>query len=451
MNKLYSFVAFLFLASSLVAQPKVCKEDFQKALGLKNKGEYKAAATAFEKAAKCPGFMATERNQCKELAKTCNNLARKASTKGGNGKTKTGKNEGSKPKGKPEAERLFSGYLRATCNGSIRGAQMNVLVSAKNLTDNKLIVRCLISPKDGSGHVNTESPMAGDYTIEGGLSGQEQEVTFANEEEWVEVNIFVPFAVMDLAGNYAPQMMKSDLYIFQNGAKTPLAEYHDVYDALTTHTITLDGHIDDYELEVGYLGGLLELQPAVCSGNEVIWENIPSWITRDAAGLHVDGNNSPDDRAAIIHVFSSGGGNIINLSILQNGRSEDDRTTATINKTWLEEIMRNPAQNLKQLNVHVACEIVGANNKEVTLYAYFYCPDGTTPLLDDKGEQVVAWEKVFCDYAESAFDDIVLPMWLNSVTNAKNNKEKEARYYILFSEDDGQNWIGRYGPYTIKW
>jgi len=63
----------------------------------------------------------------------------------------------------------------------------------------------------------------------------------------------------------------------------------------------------------------------------------------------------------------------------------------------------------------------------------------------------VAWEKVFCDYAESAFDDIVLPMWLNSVTNAKNNKEKEARYYILISEDDGQNWIGRYGPYTIKW
>lgn len=455
MRKILVSILFLTLTLPLAAQSQFCESVYKKyydeGIAKYNKGHYKEAAKAFSQA-HCPraaDLSAAKSAELDKWAKKCqqamNNAARKA---------KPAAKEPvavSKPMEKTEVEVLYANYLRATCNGSVRGAQMELLVTAKNLRDNKLRVCALISPQNGSGKVNNASPMASQYTVEGDLAGEEQEVKFADGDICSSVTVFVPFSVMDFSGDYSAQMMKADIYVYMTGNNTPVTEYHGVYDALSPHTITLDGQIGDYELEVGFLGGLLELQPAVCSGNEVLWTDIPSWITKDAAGFHIDGNDSPDSRSATIHVSSSGGGNVINLIITQNGRGEGDRSTTVVNRVWLEEVMRNPARNLKQLNVHVAFEINGAQGKEVSVCAYFFCPDGITPLLDENGNQVMASGKGYCDYAESAFDDFPIAMWLNSVTNAKNNTANEARYFILISEDGGKSFISRSGPFTISW
>jgi len=459
MRKVLLSIFFIALTFSVAAKPDGIdcasnfKKHFDEGKALYAKGKYKEAIRAFDLAV-CPSLTATQSAELDDWAKKCKNGLNKTASR----KPKpSDKGPIIQPQEKPEAEVIYAGVLRTTCEGDARGAEIELLITAKNLKDNKLRLCSFIAPLKGSGKVNDASPLASQYTLEGGFSGLEQEIQFADGEVCTSVKVFVPFSVMDFAGDYSAQILKADYFVYLSGEKTPIAHRSEKYESILPYTISLWRQINDYDKEVDYLGGLLldfgGYNLATCGGDihNLLWQDVPEWVVIDEKGLHVTENTSSSSRFASIGISSKKGGNVIRINITQNGRSEGDLTTATINKAWLEEIMRNPAQNLKQLNVHVACEIVGASNKEVTLYAYFYCPDGTTPLLDDKDEQVVAWEKVFCDYAESAFDDIVLPMWLNSVTNAKNNKEKEARYYILISEDDGQSWIGRYGPYTIKW
>lgn len=457
MYKLLFSVVIFFITSTLSAQPELCKKDYEKAIDLRNKHNYSAAASAFERAAECPGVTATESAQCKELAKKCRNSAnkntvRKPKTVSGNTPiTEPSGTASNKPNENPRVEILFSGYLRATCNGGIRGAEMNVLISAENLKGNNLVVRCFISPKDGSGRVDALSPLSVDYSLENGLSGQEQEVAFVDNGEWVNVNIFVPFSVMDFAGDYSARMMKSDLYVFLKGNKTPLAEHHEVYDALSPHSITLGGRIGDYPLDVDWKGGLLDLHPAVCSGNDVLWQNVPSWVVSDEEGLHVTENDTPTPRTSTLHVTSSGGGNVINVIIRQKGRTEGQGASAKINAVWLEENVVDPRIGIRRFRIHVDCEVSGARGKEIRAYAAFYGPDGTTPIRLSSGNDFKCFTKAIADYTESAFDDIPINVSYSTLSSALNNSGNSAIYYVYISEDKGQSWMAQSGPYTVTW
>lgn len=444
-------MALLLVASSLTAQPEICKNDWDKAVKLRNEHKYKEAASAFRKAAECPGFVATDKVQLYDLAKKCESLVK------GSGKDKTQTQKPnptakpSKPTGRPEVEILYSGYIRAACNGGVRGAEMEVLMSAKNLKNKNLIIRCMISPKDGSGLVNVTSPLAAEYTLEGGLAGQEQEVSFVEEEEWVNVKIFVPFSVMDFSGDYSAQMIKSDLYVFQKGDKSPIAENHCVYDALSPHTIALGGRVGDYILETDWLGGLLDLHPAVCAGNEVLWRDLPSWIVMDDAGVHVTENPSPDSRTATLHVSSSEGGNVVNVIINQKGREEGQGAIARINSVRLEENYVHPRVGVRQVRIHVECEVSGARGKEIRAYAILYCSDGVTPMHTSTGDEMKYFGRGIADYTESAFDDIPVCVSYRSLYDASNCGDNKAVYYICISEDQGESWLAKSGPYTLTW
>jgi hypothetical protein len=460
MRKILFFALFLLPMATLMAQPEVCRRKYsqklEEGIGLYNGGKYEEAARSFN-SAHCEALTLVQHEGLNEWAKKCKDgINARRKTGSGAGKSGSGKAGSTaatkKPAGKPKVDILYTGYMKATCNGDVRGAELELLITAENIKGNKLRLCCFIAPINGSGKVNKASPLASAYTLEGGLSGVEKEVTFAEDEACTSVTVFVPFGVMDFAGDYTTQMMKADMYIYQKGEKKPMAEDHEVYEGLSPHTISFGGRIDNYDLEVGYLGGLLGAVPAVCKGNNVIWENLPYWIKQDEVGdIHVTENSSSSPRTATLHVSSTGGGNVVNVNIRQKGKTADDHATASVKDVWKDEMMRDAARNIKQLNIHVEFEISGARGKDISVYVKFYCPDGRTPLVNDKGERVEASWTEHCRYTETYFDDFPVSMWLNDVTKAANNKAHEAIYYIQISIDEGQTWLTQSGPYTIKW
>lgn len=489
MRKIFFSLFFLSLTFSVAAQRGggySCESNYQnkynEGKSLYGRGDFRAAAKAFS-AANCPDLSAAKKVDLDKWAKKCrdginSSNRRPASTNSGNSGTSAnssnsnnnGNSSGSvnsrippaKPKPaveRPKVEILYSGYLKATCDENIRGAELQLLITAKNVKQDRLRVRCLISPQEGSGHVNDDSPLAYLYTVDGTLSGQEQVIDFSNEE-CASVTVFVPFGVMDFGGNYTAQMMKVDLFLYQMGETSPIAELHELYEGLSPHTITLGGSIDNYDDAVDFRGGLLDLHPAVCSGNQVLYENLPYWIKLDGEGLHVLDNTSSSPRSATFQVSSSGGGNVINVNISQEGRL-NAHATATIKRVWSDKAVINAAQNLYKVSVHLKCELSGVRDKEITYGVFFYKPDGN-PLLDVNGEPLVVTEKDYFEDSEIIIDDSeILLQLLRTNTGPKlyyrdgrqaaTDIGDEATYYLKMSDDDGQTWITQSGPHTIRW
>lgn len=450
MRKVLFFAWCICVPIFLIAQPEVCKRNYtvklDEGIALYKKGDYRNAARTF-KSAHCPSLTATQHAGLDDWAMRCArgiNAEKVKTAVGGNKVTQ-------KPKEKPEVEILYSGYLRATCSEGIRGAELAVLVTAKNLRGNKMIIRCIISPQDGDGKVNNSSSLASMYTVGDGLSGQEQDLVYGDGEECATTTIFVPFSVMNLSGNYSPQSMKADMYVYLPNDNNIVAEHHQVYNELSPHTITLEKRTDDFNIDVDFLGGFRKLGPAVCTGNKIIWDGLPSWATTDNEGIHIMENASSEDRSATIRVSSSEGGNVINVTINQKGRKEGQTAIAKINKVWLENNYGYSGNGAGRCKIHVNCEVSGARGKEIRFYAVFFCSDGKTPLRLPSGNELKCSARALADYTESAFDDVPISISYSSLSSAENCSDRKAVYYIRVSDDKGQSWIAQSGPYVITW
>lgn len=468
MKRILFYVLFLATASMTFAQgpcEKRYNKHYPEGVSLAGKGKYREAIKEFQ-SAQCESLTAVDKAKILAKVEECKNKLN-ASEKAKSSKPKkpaatqapveaktpdtSPATTEMQPAGEPPVEVLFCEYLKATCRDGVRGVELMVTVFGRDLIDNRLHVNCVVSPKNGSGKVVDSSPLAASYTVEDHQPGQAQILTLPDGEVCASTTFFIPFSVMDFMGDYSQQPMNTDIFVYRTGENKPVAKYHaDSDEGLAPYTITVNRRTSDCNLEAPYSGGVLSLDLAVCPGNSVVWTDLPYWITSDEEGIHVTENSSPSPRSATIHVSSTAGGNVVNVNISQKGR-ENMRATATVNKVWLEDILRDAENDIHQLNVHVDCEITGAKGKEIRVYAYFYCPDGTTPLLDENREPVVAYGRATSNYTETYFDNFPIAMWLHSVTEAVNNKAREAKYYIMISEDGGESWIGQSGPYTITW
>lgn len=352
----------------------------------------------------------------------------------------------------PHVDLLQSGGIHATCNEGRRGAEFKVVIVAKNLKDKKLVARCLIAPVSGSGRVAVGSDPSGKFTVQG-MSGQQQEFEVAGQEENISATFFVPFSVMFLGGKYGAQNLKVDLTVTQAGSRTPLATLKQQFEGLETHTIAIEKCTDNYTWTkpIEYTGGTLDIQPAVCPGNKLVWSRLPAWITSDEDGLHVAENTTNKSRSATVRVASSEGGNTIKVNLTQRSSLERPTATAQINQVWTEEDLVSQRDGYRKFVIHVDCDVSGARGKEIRAYALFYCPDGRVPLRSPSGEEITCFNKSRANYAESSFDDFPITVFYSRLSNAKNNRRKEAKYYVCISEDGGQSWIAKSGPYTIKW
>ena len=403
-------------------------------------GDYKKAIECFNDAASCPSITKKQREELDEWVGKCTQ-ALKASKKQ------------SAPDATPQVEILYTGYITATCVEGRRGAKLDVVIEAKNLKDKRLKARCLMAPASGNGRILVGSDPKGNYTVQGAMSGQDQEFLVSDQVEYISATFFVPFSVMNFSGKYGAQNLKVDLSVTQVGGRTPLATLKQTYEGLEVHTIAVEKATDTYEWNkpIEYTGGTLDILPAVCPGNKFVWSRLPAWIKSDDEGLHVAENPSDKSRTATIRVASSEGGNTVKVTVNQRGRLERETATGKINEVWTEEDLVSQRDGYRKFVIHVDCEVSGARGKEIRAYAVFYCPDGRIPLRSPSGEEITCFNKSRANYAESSFDDFPITVFYSRITNAKNNRRKEAKYYVCLSEDGGQSWIARSGPYTIKW
>ncbi|MGX8712598.1 MAG: hypothetical protein ACSW8I_02780 [bacterium] len=448
MRRILFLVVFLMTAVLLKAQYVDCNTNYAQKLDegttLYHNGDYRAAAKAFG-TAHCPLLNASQHAGLDDWAQKCvvgiNAQSRSAFEANQDATVK-------KPsvRLKPEVEILYAGYVKATCEGSVRGAEVMALVFARNLPDSALRVCCVIGPREGGGRVLESSPLAQEYTVNGDRSGQERLVLFDRGEECRIVEFFVPFSVIDFKGNYSPQPLNCDFFVYPREGNVPLAKCHMEFDGLSPHTITVDGHTGDYDLDVDYFGGLFDPLIAVCSGNEPRWSGFPSWIVSDEEGIHITDNETIEPRSAVLHVSSTGGGNVININVFQKGRKEELVPTAVVNRVWHDGV------GTKKMAVHVDCEVSGARGRELRVYALFYCEDGTTPLLDIDGDEIKPYAKALAGFTESAFDDIPVFVSHYLLSTATNNGGRHSGvYYICVTENKGFTCLARSGPHNITW
>lgn len=472
MRKILLSIFFFSLTVPVTAQfcETIYKQKFSEGKSLYSKGQYEEALKAF-KNAHCRDLSATKHAELDEWALKCKKAGNSSGSKKKPSTSNTSNNSStsssitvpSKPKpAKPKVEFLYSGYLRATCDGNVRGAQMLFLFTAENIKDDRLKVRCSISPQEGSGMVNKNSPLADEYTLDNGLSGQEQIVRLSDDEEFSSVTVFVPFGVMDFGNDFTEQMMKMDLYVYQAEDNTLITELHDIYPSISPYTITVNGSTDDFDLDVDYQGGVLsEIRYAVCQGNGVVWSNLPYWVSEDENGfLHVASNKSTSPRSATLHVTSSEGGNVVNINIFQKG-NENTSASAKIKRVWSEQTVLNPDQYLYKISIFLKCDLFGVLDKEITYGVFFYESNGK-PMIGVDGNPLVVTEKDYFDDPEelNVNSEILLQLirsdagsrlFFRNGREAVDNPSREAVYYIKLSEDDGQTWFAQSGPHTIKW
>lgn len=347
---------------------------------------------------------------------------------------------------------LQSGQISATCNDGRRGAELNVTFRVKNMKGQRVHVRCLIAPQAGDGKVLSDSDPTGEYTLPGGLSGQEREFSVNGNDVRLDATFFVPFSVMDFHGNYSAQSLKSEITITDPLSGNILATLNQTYNNLQTHTVSVRQRTDTCNIETDYLGGCLEWENfAACAGNEIVISDLPKWVTRDEEGLHILDNDTPKPRSTRLYVSSSEGGNIVELNIAQQGRKTTQKATARINSVWMDERISDSRDPIGILIIHVDCEVTGARGKEIRLYARFCKPDDDQPLLNAFGNPIELYNRASVTYAEAGFDDFSLTTFYNRFTSATNNTARQARFYICLSEDEGRTCLALSGPYTIKW
>ena len=452
MRKIIAILIIMLLSLASVAQPDCrSKSQSQRTKGefLFRKGEYKEAIKLFKAASSCPAISRTEQEKLSVLVKKCTEALvahRYSDTLSESDQTVT-----TVAVVKQQVEFLYVDYLKSICDGKTRGAELSVVLLVQNYKGSRLRLVCKMAPKNGSGKINESYSSAAEYTIDGGMSGQEQEFFVDDDELYLPVTIFVPYGVMDFAGDYSPQAVKADLFVYMNGGESYVTEFHRMYDDISPHTITVGGRSDEYDLIVEYNGGLLDIMPAVCYGNDVVWSNFPSWINSDLYGIHITENTTSETRYATLKVTSTEGGNVVNVNITQKYRAEGQLSSGKVNDVWMEENLIEDNQGVKKVRFHVDCEVTGARGKEVSLYILFYNPDGITPLLNADGKNVMCSSMSKAPYTDTRWDDFPITTSYKCFTDAQNNSVHEAKYYVCLSEDGGKTWIVKSGPYIIRW
>lgn len=308
---------FFFILSYPATGQINCENQFKKYFGygksLFEKGKYTDAAQNFSNAVNCLHVTATQRAEVDEWKEKCRNAINAAAHK-----KKTNPN----PAAKPKVDIIYSDYIQSVCNEGLYGAQLQLLIMAQNIKKNKLRLCAFMAPLNGNGKVNYDSPLALDYTLKGGLSGQEQAISFDNGDECVAVTIFVPYAVMNFNDLNAFHQINTDIYVYLNGETSPISENHKVYERIATYTIVLKGSVNYYDYEADAEGGLLfDISDIKSCGNyhfdELKWSDVPSWIKIDREGFHILRNVSSSSRSASIHVQHPFGGNIVTVNIRQ--------------------------------------------------------------------------------------------------------------------------------------
>ena len=443
-------IAFFFIPSISFAQSQ-CKAGEMADEAFRN-GNYQRALDLYNAAAKCPEVARSEKlkRENKENARKCvNRMNAKTRTEG---KPSQNTEEKTHVNAKPQVDLPYFGQLGTDCNNGRRGSELSVAVKVENMKGKNIRVCCLIGPQDGDGKVLPGSDPSGEFTVQDGMSGQEQMFHVTNEEELFFMTFFVPFSVMNFNNNYLAQIIKTEITIFQEGSKTALYNQSQLYGNVETHTVAVAEHTDTYTINTDYhRRPILEWdQFAVCPGNEIVFSQMPEWITKDEEGLHVMENIDFVPRSANIDVASSEGGNVVKITVVQEGRSEGEKASAVINNVWMDEKIYDPRDQIGRLGIHVDCDITGALGKVIRVYALFYTPDGERPLVSQSGK-VSVFNKSTIQYADAHYDDFPIDIYYGRITNTLNNSERKASFYICISEDEGKSCLARSGPYTIKW
>ena len=316
MKRVFPLIFCLVVNCCLSAQPDVCKSNYTKKLdegiSLFNNGKYREAARTFSDA-HCPAITTAQHVGLDEWASKCVDALNKRKRK-----TIPKKNLA-----KPEVEILYSGYIKAVCKGNLRGAELKVVISTKNLKGHTIDVVCIIASMTGSENVLAGTDSTGIYTAQDGKSGQKQHFFISDHEEYTTINFFVPFNVMDYDRSLLWQNLNSTISVTVDESQKTIAQESQTYESIETYTFTFRKGTRKI-LGLDYMGGFIEWTDfASCEGNkveEIIITRMPNWITRDEDGIHVAENPSPSPRTATLKASLVTGGNSVEIIIKQQGR-----------------------------------------------------------------------------------------------------------------------------------
>ncbi len=356
---------------------------------------------------------------------------------------------------KPEVKVMYTRY-ESNCTDGLAGSSLTMWLSVKNMQGKRLMARCYMSPETGGTQAVVANDPRGKYTVFGGRSGQQKEFIIIEEEDYFSATFFVPYSVMDLKGNYGEQMLKTDLYVYEEIADPskenmkvfPGAEAHESF-PLHPVTITVNGGTKDVTVPVDYGGGMLDLNITTCDDN-LKWGPLPDWIRVDLGGVQVSENTAPESREAVLHVGSANGGPSIAIRVVQEGLTLD-KIEAKVNEVKLEEHVVDNSYGAEVLKMHLSIDIKGAQGRKMKAVALFYADDGVTPLMDKYGKEVRGQGLGTINSSNAWFDDFVIRAYYNHFVNAVNLLGNEAFIYIGISFDDGETWTTRSGPYKVTW
>lgn len=361
------------------------------------------------------------------------------------------------PEPEPEPEvKIISSRYEGGCNQGRAGSTVTSLICVKNMKGQRVKARCYMAPERGGAKAMLAYDINGKYTVYGGKSGQEKEFAVDEDEVFLTATFFVPYNVMDFKGNYAEQPLKADLYVFQetvdpkkeNMNIIPGGEAHE-YFPMHPVSIMVNGSSNDIDLPVDYEGGVLDLNIAACS-DEVKWSEMPAWIRVDAYGIHIEENNTPTTREAVVTVSSSEGGAPIAIKVKQEGVTAD-KIEVKINQVKFDEHVVDNSYGAEVLRAHISVDIKGAHGRTMKAFLLFYAEDGTTPLVDKYGKEVKGFGMGSIPSNNAWFDDFVVRAYYNHFVNAVNVVGTLTKVYVAVSFDDGETFVARSGPYTIAW
>lgn len=361
------FAMFLFSGILLAAQPPCQYEKkMEQGKALYEKGQYLQAKYAFENAG-CRSLTASQRkqthewyNKClkklKEQKKQVKKASKVSSTTPSENTSTTVVVNTPPPPPKPEAKVTSTDYLAATCNNSLRGAKLSVIVETKNLQDKKITIRLALAPVGGGdkpkltdwyrrhlivdndedlhndmlhvkwlkSHEKKATELLSQYTLPDGKLGQELVFDVTADEDYITAEFFVPFCVMDFDKNEIDQSFSTVISVFQNDNNQLLSKFEDVFEELRTFSLTFKGSTSDCQLTAGADGASLDINDFVgchTDNSDIVIFDLPNWmeLDRNEEVVRIKENPYSNERSATFSARSAIGGNTIAFTIRQKG------------------------------------------------------------------------------------------------------------------------------------
>jgi hypothetical protein len=323
------FTLFTISGLLLVAQPKPpCHYDEKMELGgsLYGKGQYKQAKKAFEDAG-CPSNTPLEKTQRHKWIQKCVDALKEQQKKMNTTTTvkstvTTTTPVANKPVLKPEAKVSSVSYMEAMCSNSMRGAKQSVIVTAKNLENQKITVRLAITSSDGGEKPLASHKLSREYTLADGRFGMEQEFEVSEQEDYITAEYFLPFCVMDFNKNEIIQDFVIDVSVIQSDNGQLLARYNEEQ-VIRTHSLTFKGRTGDIELVAESDGGAIRLSEfagcGIRSFRDIEVAGLPYWMNMEEKIIRLVANPSKKERSATLYATPAIGGNTVKIIVTQKG------------------------------------------------------------------------------------------------------------------------------------